>query len=110
MATRLVTKRAQFPDVFQNVIVYTDTAFDPANAATGSGTFASTDVTVTGAALGDVVLASFSVDTVDSAIVAAVTAANTVTVTVLNNTAGAVNLAAGTLRLYVLQPNSQLSV
>lgn len=110
MATRTVNKRAQFVDVFQNVLVYTDTAFDPGNAATGSGTFASSDVTVTGAALGDVVLASFSVDTVDTAIVAAVTAANTVTVTVLNNTAGAVNLAAGTLRLWVLQPNREFHI
>lgn len=110
MATRTVNKRAQFQDVFQNVIVYTDTAFDPANAATGSGTFSATDVTVTGAALGDVVLASFSVDAVDSVVTAAVTLANTVTVVVLNNTAGAVNLAAGTLRLFVLQPNSQLSI
>jgi hypothetical protein len=110
MATRSVTKRAQFQDLFQNVIVYSDNAFDPGNAATGSGTFASSDVTVTGAALGDVVLASFTVDTVDTAIVAAVTAANTVTVTVLNNTAGAVNLAAGTLTLYVLQRNTQLTV
>lgn len=107
MATRTVNKRVQFQDVFQNVIVYTDNAFDPANAATGSGTFSATDVTVTGAALGDLVLVSFSLDATDAVVTAAVTAANTVTVVVLNNTAGAVNLAAGTLRLWVLQPNSQ---
>lgn len=110
MATRLVNKRAQFIDVFQNVLVYTDTAFDPANAATGSGTFSATDITVTGAALGDVVLSSFNVDATDAVVTASVTAANTVTVVVLNNTAGAVNLAAGKLILYVLQPNYQLSV
>jgi hypothetical protein len=97
----------QFPDVFQNVIVYTDNAFNPANAATGSGTFSATDVTVTGAALGDLVLVSFNLDATDAVVTAAVTAANTVTVVVLNNTAGAVDLAAGTLRLWVLQPNSQ---
>lgn len=107
MATRTVNKRMQFQDVFQNVIVYTDTAFDPANAATGSGTFSATDVTVTGAALGDVVLCSFNVDAVDTVVTAAVTLANTVTVVVLNNTAGAVNLAAGKLVMYVLQPNTQ---
>lgn len=109
MATRTVNKRSLFQDVFQNVIVYTDTAFDPANAATGSGTFASTDVTVTGAALNDVVLVSFGVDSVDTVVTAQVTVANVVTVTVLNNTAGAVNLAAGKLILYVLQPNTQLT-
>jgi len=109
MATKTFSKRAQFQDVFQNVIVYSDNAFDPANAATGSGTFSATDVTVTGAALGDVVLASFNLDATDAVVTAAVTAANTVTVVVLNNTAGAVNLGAGILRLYVLQPNSQLS-
>lgn len=107
MATRTVNKRAQFIDVFSNVLIYTDNAFDPANAATGSGTFSATDVTVTGAALGDLVLASFSLDATDVVVTAAVTAANTVTVVVLNNTAGAVNLAAGTLRLWVLQPNTQ---
>jgi hypothetical protein len=109
MATRLVNKRSQFIDVFQNVLVYTDTAFNPANAATGSGTFSATDVVVTGAALGDVVLVSFSLDAVDTVVTAAVTAANTVTVVVLNNTAGAVDLAAGKLILYVLQPNTQLT-
>lgn len=107
MATRSVTKRMQFQDVFQNVIVYTDTAFNPANAATGSGTFSSTDVTVTGAALNDVVLVSFGVDSVDTVVTGQVTAANTVTITVLNNTAGAVDLAAGKLIIYVLQPNTQ---
>lgn len=107
MATRQVTKRMQFQDVFQNVIVYTDNAFDPANAATGSGTFSATDITVPGAALGDLVLATFNVDATDALVTAAVTAANTVTFLLLNNTAGAVNLAAGKLVLYVLQPNTQ---
>jgi hypothetical protein len=100
-------KRAQFQDVFKNVIVYT-AALDLGNAATGSGTFASSDVTVTGAALGDIVLVSLAVDTVDTVVAGAVTAANTVTVTVLNNTAGAVNLASATVRIVVLQPNEQL--
>ena len=107
MATRVANKRMQFTDVFQNVIVYSDSVFDPANAATGSGTFSATDITVTGAALGDVVLVSFNLDATDAVVTAAVTAANTVTVVVLNNTAGAVNLAAGKLILYVLQPNYQ---
>src|SRR5262245_25911549 len=107
MATRRVQNRNQFQDLFSEVIVYTDNAFDPANAATGSGTFSATDITITGAALGDLVLCSFNLDATDAVVTAAVTAANTVTVVVLNNTAGAVNLAAGTLRVWVLKPNSQ---
>ena len=60
------------------------------------------EVTVTGAALGDFVLASFSLDVADLAITAAVTAANTVTYQLLNNTGGAIDLASGTVRVRVL--------
>lgn len=91
----------QFRGVFMDVIRYKGT-LDLANAATGSGTFASADVTVPGVALGDIVLGvSLGVDTVDAAVVGAVTAADTVTVTLLNNTAGAVNLASTTVRILV---------
>lgn len=107
MATRTVNKRAQFQDLFQNVLVYTDNAFDPANVATGSGTMVAVDITVTGAALGDLCLCSFSLDDTDLYFTARVTAVNTVTVVQLNNTAGAVNLGAGVLRIWVLQPSSQ---
>lgn len=93
----------QFRAVFDKVITYQGT-LDLGDAATGSGTFASADVTVNGAALGDFVLVSMGVDTVDTAVVGAVTAANTVTVTVLNNTTGAVNLASTTVRIAVLKP------
>jgi len=77
---------------------------DLGDAAVGSGTFASADVTVPGAALGDFVLVSLGVDTVDAVVRGAVTAANVVTVTLLNNTAGAVNLASTTVRIAVLKP------
>ena len=84
-----------------DVIRYKGT-LDLGNAATGSGTFTSSDVTVPGVALGDIVLGvSLGVDTVDAAVVGAVTAADTVTVTLLNNTAGAVNLASTTVRILV---------
>lgn len=97
--------KVSFRGLFDQIFTYQGT-LDPGNAATGSGTFASSDVTVPGVALGDMVLGcSFSLDTVDTAVIAAVTAANTVTVTVLNNTAGAVNLASGTLNLMVGRPN-----
>jgi hypothetical protein len=106
MAT--VSKRMQFQDLVDNVIVST-AALDLGNAATGSGTFASSDVTVTGAALGDMVLVSIAVDTVDAVVAGAVTAADTVTVTLLNNTAGAVNLASATCRIVVLKLSPQAS-
>lgn len=93
----------QFRALFNECIVYT-AAFDAANAAVGSGTFASTDIAITGAALGDFVLCSLAIDSIDTVVTAQVTATDVVTVTVLNNTAGAVNLASATLRLVVLKP------
>lgn len=60
------------------------------------------DVTVTGAALGDFVLASLSIDVADLVLVANVTAANTVTAILANNTGAAVDLASGTLRVRVI--------
>ena len=105
MATRQA--RRQFPDVFKDVITYQGT-LDLGDAATGSGTFASSDVTVKGAALGDFVVVSLGVDTVDAVVAGAVTAANVVTVTLLNNTAGAVNLDSTTVRIAVLKPNEQV--
>ena len=61
------------------------------------------DVTVTGAALGDYVLASLSVDVADLALSAQVTAANTVTASLLNNTGGAIDLASATLYVMVIK-------
>ena len=92
-----------FRAVFKEVITYQGT-LNLGDAATGSGTFASSDVTVPGASLGDFVVVSLGIDTVDAAVVGAVTAANTVTVTLLNNTAGAVNLDSTTVRIAVLKP------
>lgn len=62
----------------------------------------SEDVTVTGAALGDFALCSIGVDSVDLIITCAVTAANTVTVTLENQTAGAIDLASTTIRCLVV--------
>ena len=55
------------------------------------------ELTITGAALGDFVLVSHSVDVADLAITGAVTAANTVTYQLNNNTGGSVDLASGTV-------------
>ena len=57
------------------------------------------EVTVTGAALGDFVLVSASIVTTDLALTAQVTAADTVTCLLLNNTGGAINL--GSMTVYV---------
>lgn len=76
------------------------------NAATGSGTFASVDVTVPGVALGDMVMGvSMGVDTVDGVVWGAVTAANTVTLTLMNNSAGAIDLASTTAKFIVGRPS-----
>ena len=73
---------------------------DPASIADGDEVAG--EITVAGAALGDFVLASFSVDVADLVVAAAVTAANTVTYSILNNTGGAIDLASGTLSVRVL--------
>lgn len=67
----------------------------------GDGDEEAVDVTVTGAAMGDMVLASFSLDLSDLILEAAVTAANTVTCVLANNTGAPVNLASGTLNIRV---------
>lgn len=67
-----------------------------------SGAEEAKDVTVTGAALGDFVLVSHGIDVADLAIVGQVTAADTVTLNLLNNTGGAVDLATTTAYAVVL--------
>jgi len=66
------------------------------------GDEAAEEVTVTGAQLGDFALASMSIDTTDITLTATVTAANTVTVILANNTGGAIDLGSGTLYVMVI--------
>ena len=73
--------------------------YDPPSLAAGTGV--TTTVTVTGAALGDFARASFSLDLQGIVLTAWVSAANTVSVRFQNGTAGAVDLASGTLRVRV---------
>ena len=95
----------QFQGVFSELWCVTETV-DFANAATGSGTFASVDVTVPNVAIGDIFLgASMGVDTIDAVIGGAVTAAGVVTLTLLNNSAGAINLASTTCKFAVGRPS-----
>ena len=60
-------------------------------------------VTVSGAALGDYAVASFSLDISDLVLDAQVTAANTVTCVLANNTGGAVDLGEGTVYARVIK-------
>lgn len=104
MATVFQGKQ-QLQGIFNEMWAVTETV-DFANAATGPGTFASVDVTVPNVALGDIVMGvSAGVDTVDGVIAGAVTAANTVTLTLLNNSAGAINLASTTCKFIVGRPS-----
>jgi hypothetical protein len=82
----------QFQDVFQKVIPFFFTATE---ASIASGAVSAGDVTVPGAALGDFVLLASKSDIADLVITAQVTAANTVTVTLANNTGGAVTALSG---------------
>lgn len=77
-------------------------SWDPGSV--NSGAVASTTVTVTGAAIGNTAIASFTVALPAGVMMlAAVTAANTVTVTLLNQSGTAVNLDTGTLRVDVFR-------
>lgn len=78
-------------------------AWDPGSI--GDGNEEAKEVTVAGAVLGDFVLCSFSLDVTDLVLRGAVTAANTVTAILANNTGGAIDLGAGTLRALVIKNN-----
>lgn len=78
----------------------TTAAWDPGSIAVGEKV--STTVTVSGAALGDFVLASFSLDLQELTLTAYISAANTVEVVIANLTSAAVDLASGTLKVLVL--------
>lgn len=71
-------------------------------ASIADGDEVAQEVTVTGAALGDFALASMGVDVADLVLNAQVTAADTVTAILANNTGGAIDLASTTLRVAVI--------
>ncbi len=75
--------------------------YDPASLADGVG--ATTTVTVTGAALGDVALASFSLDLQGITLTAYVSAADTVAIRFQNESTATVDLASGTLKAVVFK-------
>jgi hypothetical protein len=73
--------------------------YDPPSLVDAAGT--TTTVTVTGAALGDFALASFSLDLQGITVSAYVSAANTVSVRFQNESGGTLDLASGTLKARV---------
>lgn len=75
--------------------------FNPADLADGAGE--TTTVEVVGAALGDPALASFSLDITGLTVTAYVSAADTVSVRVQNETTGSVNIGSGTLKAVVFK-------
>jgi hypothetical protein len=78
------------------------TTWDPASISNNTST--STTVSVTGAHIGDTVSVGFNQAVpADALLVGSVTATGTVTVTLFNNTGGALNLDPGTLRADVWQ-------
>lgn len=91
-------------DLNQEVPVYTlgTATYDPPNLVDGAG--ATTTVTVQGALLGDLAFASFSLDLQGITLTAYVSSANTVSVRFQNESGGALDLASGTLRAWVLYP------
>ena len=97
--------RQQFQGLIEDALT-ASAAWNPASIADGNEE--ALDVTVTGAALGDFVLVNFSLDVLDLVLDAQVTAADTVTCVLANNTGAAVDLAAGTVRVLVLTPVSGL--
>lgn len=86
------SQKRQFQDVFQHVIPF---SFVATEASIASGAVSAGDITVTGAALGDFVLLAPKSDISDLSVDAQVTAANTVTITLSNNTGGAVTALSG---------------
>ena len=66
-------------------------------ATLGAGVTTTRTITVTGAVLGDYAIASFSVDMGALSISANITAANTATVVIANNTSGGITFSAGTV-------------
>jgi len=86
---------------FGNLKLQGSTTWDAPSVASGAQT--TTTVTVTGAALGDLCLVSFSLDLQGMQLTSYVSSANTATVVLRNGTAGAIDLASGTLRVRVFK-------
>lgn len=99
---QLSNERRQFQHVFPTIIEY-EAVYDP--PAVNSNSYDSETITVTGAKFGDFVLVNIDVDLQSLTMTGYVSAADTVKVTLANNTAGAVNIGSCNLHILVLRPN-----
>jgi hypothetical protein len=97
----------QFRDLFASAIPF-EGAVNFASVADGNEDDAA--LTVTGAALGDLVLFSFVADNLDMTITGQVTAANTVTFVAANNTGGTIDLAAANIKGVVLEYSPEVGL
>lgn len=97
-----VNARKQFQAIFKNVAA-AQVTIDPSNLVDAAGETKS--VTVTGAALGDIVLIGPPYDLQDITVTGYVQAANTVEVRIQNESGGAINLASGTWNIVCLRPD-----
>jgi hypothetical protein len=84
--------------------MYAEATWNPGSILDGNEEV--TTVTVPGAVLGDFCWVSFNVDVVDLALTAQVTAADTVTVQLNNNTGGTLDIGSGTVRVKVVPYNN----
>ena len=80
-------------------VLYGSETYDAGSIADGNEEVG--ELTITGASLGDPVMVSHGIDVADLGITAAVTAANTVTYQLWNNTGGAIDLASATVHAWV---------
>jgi len=96
--------RLQFQALFEVIGVGKFNVANFTSAAVGSGTFAGSGaLTVPGAALGDFVMVAPSIDPTDGVFAGHVTGTNTVEITLLNNTAGALDFGSVDLKVVVLR-------
>lgn len=103
MAVTVNSSADYITDQFSQFWRVTDTEHNPASILDGDEL--ALDITVTGVALGDMVLGvSTSIDVGDLVVDATVTAANTVTVVYANNTGGAVDLGSHDVKVLVGRP------
>lgn len=93
--------RAQNPTARDTVALKNSATWDPASIANGAS--ATTTVTVTGAVVGDFVVASFSNSLAGLTLTGYVSASDTVTAVLSNTTGSAVDLTSGTLTCKVLR-------
>jgi hypothetical protein len=88
------------PSVYGRYLEATE-VFDPPSLADGATT--TNDITITGAALGDLVTVSFSLDQAGVEMTAYVRVANSVRVILYNSSGGVVDLGSGTMKIRVFK-------